>query len=122
MKYLLRAVALVLLSSLVFAQNVPQKTFTWTAPTERIDNTPLPDSQLAEFRIYCDGDSNPIWTQTNEPNDADEWQAPDGTFAVGNHSCHATAVDTGGRESEPSNSVPFSVTLANPKAPVFVLQ
>jgi len=119
---LIRVVALLLLSSLVFAQGSVQKTFTWTPPTEREDNTPLPDSEIASYKIYCDGDSTPIWTQTNQPGADERWEAPAGSFALGAHNCHATTVDTGGLESGPSNVVPFTVTLANPKPPVFVLQ
>ncbi len=118
---LIRILALLLVSSLVLAQT-PGKTFTWTPPTEREDNTPLADSEIASYSIYCDGSATPIWTQTNQPGADEIWASPAGTFALGDHSCHATTIDTGGRESGPSNAVPFSVTLANPKAPVFVLQ
>lgn len=124
---LIRIVALLLLSSLVFAQGSVQKTFTWEPPTEREPDengisVPLPDSEIASYNIYCDGVSAAIWQQTNQPGDDERWEAPAGSFALGAHSCHATTVDTGGRESDPSNVVPFTVTLANPKPPVFVLQ
>ena len=119
---LIRILALLLLSSLVFAQGSVQKTFTWTPPTERVDNTPLPDNEIASYKIYCDGAPAAIWTQTNQPGADERWEAPAGSFALGAHNCHATTVDTGGRESDPSNVVPFTVTLANPKPPVFVLQ
>jgi len=119
---LIRVVALLLLSSLVFAQGTVQKTFTWTPPTEREDGTALPDIEIASYKIYCDGAPAPIWTQTNQPGADERWEAPAGSFALGPHNCHATTVDTGGLESGPSNTVPFTVTLANPKPPVFVLQ
>lgn len=123
---LIRVLALLLLSSLVLAQ-APGKTFTWEPPTEREpDSTgfsaPLADSEIASYSIYCDGSATPIWTQPNQPGDDETWAAPAGTFALGPHSCHATTIDTGGRESGPSNVVPFTVTLANPRPPVFVLQ
>lgn len=119
-RWIYLAVSLLLIAPLVFA--VDSKTFEWDAPTEREDGTVLPDVEIAEFRIYCDGVASPIWVQTNEPNDSDTWLSPEGTFALGTHSCYATAVDTGGRESVPSNAVPFSVDLSNPKAPIFALR
>ncbi len=123
----IRILALLLLSSLVFAQGSVQKTFTWVAPTEREPDengfsAPLPNDEIASYNIYCDGNATPIWQHTNAPNVDERWEAPAGSFALGSHSCHATTVDTGGRESDPSNTVPFTVTLANPKPPVFVLQ
>ncbi len=121
MNYLLRIVALLLLSSLVFAQAPVGKVFTWTGPTEREDGTPLTEAEIDKYSIYCDGASAAIWTQSNTPGFEDRWESPAGTFALGDHNCYATAIDTGGRESSPSNTVPFSVTLANPKAPVFAL-
>jgi hypothetical protein len=124
---IIRIVALLLLSSLVFAQAPVQKTFTWIPPTEREPDAngfsaPLPDDEIASYKIYCDGVSAPIWEQTNQPGADERWEAPAGSFALGSHSCHATTIDTGGRESGPSNTVHFTVTLANPKPPVFVLQ
>jgi len=123
-----KLLALLLITPLVFAQVAPQKVFTWTPPTEREPDpdtgvsAPLPDSEIASYNIYCDTDPAPIWQQTNQPGADERWEAPAGSFALGTHNCHATTVDTGGRESDPSNVVNFTVTLANPKPPVFVLQ
>ena len=119
-KIAVRALALLLLSPLVFGAG--GKLFTWTPPTERIDATPLPDSEIDSYKIYCDGDANAIWTQTNQPGPDEQWQAPDGTFALGSHSCHATTIDTGGLESDPSNTVNFTVSPERPKAPIFAVQ
>jgi len=120
MKNIIRIIALLSLSTVVFA--LGGKTFTWNSPTEREDSSPLPDNEIAAFNIYCDGDLVPIWTQTNEPNDLDQWIAPDNTFALGTHVCYATTLDTGGLESDPSNAINFTVTPAKPKPPVFAVQ
>ena len=98
------------------------KLFTWNAPTERVDNSPLPNSEIDSYRIYCDGDSTPIWTQSNSPAFDERWQAPDGTFAVGTHTCHATTVDTLGQESGPSNTLNFIVNPDRPKPPILAVQ
>ena len=118
-------IVLLLVSPLVFA--VGGKTFTWIPPTEREPDAagvvePLPNVEIEEYRIYCDGDAVPVWTQTNQPVDTDSWIAPNGTFALGTHVCQATAVDTEGQESDRSNSVNFTVSLERPKAPTLVVQ
>jgi hypothetical protein len=120
MKYFLRVVALLLLSSVVFG--IGGKTFTWQPPTQRMDGTALPQTEIREYKIYCDGDPAPVWTQENVPLNTDTWVAPDGTFALGTHVCFATTVDTTGQESDPSNTVNFTVTPERPNAPVFAVQ
>lgn len=120
-KIIYLAIGLLLISPLTFA--IGAKTFTWTPPTERIDASPLPNAEIAEYRIYCDSDLvNPVRVQPNVPLDTDTWAAPDGTFAIGAHTCAATTVDTEGQESDPSNTVNFIVSSARPKAPVFAVQ
>lgn len=120
--------ALLLVSPLVFA--LGEKTFEWTPPTEyeltqdQIDNglpaSPLPQSEIASYDIECDGSL--LANVPNNPLDTDEYQAPPGTFAVGNHSCVAFTVTTAGVRSAPSNAVNFTVAPGVPKPPVFALQ
>ena len=118
MKYVIRVLALLALSPVVFA--VGGKTFTWTDPTQREDSTP--ESEISAFRIYCDGVTAPVVETPNNPNDTNgTWDAPDGTFALGSHVCYATTIDTLGQESAASNTVNFTVTPAAPKPPVFAI-
>ena len=78
------------------------KDFTYTAATFYEDGTPLPLDQIAETRLYCNGELV-----------ASEAGA-DGNFtnvllAPGNYDCYGTHVATNGRESLPSTSVVFTV-------------
>lgn len=112
--------ALLLLSSLVFA--VGEKTFHWTLPTEREDNTPIAQNEIATVNIYCDGSSTAIWNIPSLPDDNDQFTAPADSFANGAHSCFATVTDLDGQESEASNTVNFTVSPARPKPPLLVVQ
>ena len=113
-------IGLLLVAPLTFA--VGEKLFTWTPPTERVDATSMPESEIKEYKIYCDGDANPIWTQSHVPSGNQTWQAPAGTFALGTHSCHATTVDTLDQESDSSNTVNFTVSPALPRPPILAVQ
>lgn len=110
--------ALLLVSPLVFA--VGEKTFEWTPPTEYEDATPLPQSEIASYDIECDGTL--LVNVPNVPLSTDEYQAPPGTFAVGNHSCVAYTITTEGVRSQPSNAVNFTVAPGVPNPPVFAIQ
>ena len=112
--------ALILASPLTLA--VDGKLFTWIPPTEREDATPLPESEIASYNIYCDGDPTPVFTQSHIPSGNQTWQSHRTDFALGVHACHATTVDTGGLESDPSNVVNFTVTPERPLPPVFAVQ
>lgn len=120
MKLLVRALALLCLSTLVFAAT--PKTFSWTPPTEYEDETPLPQGEIESYNIYCDGAEVPIWNQPNEPLGTDTWTAPNDQFALGIHVCTATAVATNGEESVRSNAVNFTVVAPRPKAPALAVQ
>lgn len=119
---------LLLVSPLVFA--VGDKTFDWTPPDEyvktqdQIDNglpgSPLPQTAIASYDIECDGAL--LQNVPNTPLNTDTYQAPDGTFAVGVHSCVAFTVTILGVRSGPSNTVNFTVAPGVPNPPVlFVL-
>lgn len=84
--------------------------FTYDRATERADGSPLPLSEIAETRLYCDGAL------------AATEQGADGDFSpnlgVGSHVCYATHVDTDGQESDPSNEVTKVVIPARPNPPM----
>ncbi|MCV0441462.1 MAG: hypothetical protein K5880_22980 [Hydrogenophaga sp.] len=87
------------------------------APTEYVSGAPLPLSELTEYRLYCDGETVPLATVA--PTGASTpWQAEWGTFAPGDHSCTATAVNYEGSESAPSSPRTFTVARDQPGAPV----
>ncbi len=116
MKSLKWVVALLLLSPLVFGQAT--KTFTWTPPTEYTDNTPLPNSDLAEYRIYCNGQL--LATVPNVPVNTNSYATD---LPAGTYTCTATAVTVLGVESAESNPANFTVDPGVPNPPTqFVLQ
>lgn len=117
------------MADLTYRQGEGQiKTFTGTAPTARSDGTPLPAGEVDSFNLYVNYDGNiekisgvELIDDSNTP----EW---DGSFTkpveidaigVGTYSYHMTTVDTGGRESLPSNTVTMEVlpTLMQPNPP-----
>lgn len=110
--------ALLLVSPLVFA--VGEKTFEWTPPTEYEDSTPLSQSEIASYDIECDAGF--LVSIPNVPLNTDTYQAPPGTFAVGNHSCVAYTVTTLGVRSAASDPTNFTVAPGVPNPPVFVVQ
>ena len=110
--------ALLLISPLVFA--VGEKTFDWTPPTEYEDGSALSQAEIASYDIECDAGF--LVNVPNAPLNTDTYQAPPGTFAVGDHSCVAYTVTTSGVRSAPSDPTNFTVAPGVPRAPVFVLQ
>lgn len=111
--------SLVVFSPLTFA--VGEKTFTFTAPTEYEDGTPLPQSEIASYDIECDGSL--LVNLLNIPLNREEYIAPSGTFAVGTHACQAFTITTEGERSGPSNTVNFTVAPGVPGPPInFVVQ
>ena len=103
---------LVALGLVVGAAYAEAKDFSWTNATQRVDGSAFPASELAETRIYCDGDTAPVITVV------DGTQAASFDFGLGSHSCFATHVDTDGQESVPSNTVTFAVLPSAPNPPV----
>jgi len=110
MKLLKWAIALLVISPLVFA--VEPKTFNWTPPTQNTDGTPLADAEIASYNIFC----NSVLLG-NQPNTGgtDTWTSP--PLPEGSYSCHATTLATNGEESAASNSVNFTVDPSIPEAP-----
>ena len=104
---------LLLCSPLVFA--LGEKTFTFTPPDQYEDGTPLPQSDIASYDIECDGAL--LANLPNVPLNTDTYQAPQGTFATGDHACQAFTVTTEGVRSGPSNTVNFTVAPGVPSPP-----
>jgi len=85
----------------------------WTNPEQRTDGTAFDAAtEQAEIRIYCNGDTSPTFVS---PGDAD---AMDQITAASEYTCYATALDTDGQESDPSNTVTKTVLPARPNPPV----
>lgn len=84
--------------------------FTYTPANSRVDGTPMPLSEIAETRLYCDGSLVASELGADSSIDAD--------LSVGSHTCYATHVDTAGQESVPSNEVVRVVKPSLPNPPV----
>jgi hypothetical protein len=109
-----RLIVLFLLGSpLVFGYQ--NKTFNWTPPNSYTDGSPLPQSEIASYNIYCNGS---LLGSVINTAGTDVWTSPDGSLPPGNYVCYATTVGTDAAESGPSNSVNFIVDPLIPGAPV----
>lgn len=105
---LLVAVGLIAVPS-VFAVTTD---WTYTRATLRVDGTPITEAEIAETRLYCDGDPTPVAVEFGASG------ALQAELSVGSHDCYATHVDTGGLESDPSNTVTRVVLPVRPNPPV----
>lgn len=83
--------------------------FSWQNATQRVDGTPLLAEDIAETRIYCNG--NLVGTVTGALTTANI------DLSVGSYECYGTHVDTNGLESDPSNIVTKVVLPAPPLPP-----
>ena len=110
---------LLLIPGLAFAQF--SFTFSWVDPVERTDGTALdPATDLSGYRLQCSGPENAERMVDRAATTADgnqrvyEWT--DAVQAGGMYDCRMSAIDTGDRESDWSNtaSVP---KFAAPSAP-----
>lgn len=111
-------VAIIVASPVLFAfQN---KTFTWTPPTQNTDGSPLIDSEIASYNIFCAEvnatQATLLGTVTNTGN-TNQWTSPDGSLPPGTYDCFATTVRNDGAESGRSNTINFSVPQATPDPP-----
>jgi hypothetical protein len=90
------------------------RVFQWTAPTECVDGTDISNCPLTEYRLYCDNLSIPYSVPETELS----YTAPATDFPVGGpYTCYATAL-SGQLESDPSNTITFSVVATqSPPAP-----
>ena len=87
--------------------------FTWTNPVQNTDGTAFDAAtELAEIRLYCNGDTVPTFVSPGSANALDAITAP-GTYV-----CYATAVNIEGTESAPSNTATKVVLSAPPNPPV----
>lgn len=83
--------------------------FNYTRATQRVDGSPLLESEIQSTRLYCDG-----VMIAEEPGADQDFQVD---LGVGSHTCHATHVDTNDQESDPSNIVVKVVNPARPNPP-----
>ena len=87
--------------------------FGWTNPTLNTDGTVFdPATELAEVRIYCNGATTPTFTSLGALESLSD------TVPPGTYTCYATAYDTSGKESGPSNTVTKIVEKAPPNPPI----
>jgi len=119
MKWVKRLLLLLLICSpVLFAYQ--NKTFLWTPPTQNEDGSPLLDSEIASYNIFCAESAATqttlLGTVTNTGNTT-QWTSPDGSLPPGDYVCFATTVRNDGAESGRSNTVNFSVPQATPDPP-----
>jgi len=110
--FLIGLISIVLSIGGLIAYASQDATFSWTAPTEYTDNTPIEEGGLTEYRLYCNGSlvaTIPSTSLTHAEN-----------FAPGIYECHITAL-AHGIESDPSNTVTIIVEWPKPKPPVLSL-
>ena len=96
-------------------------TFTWTDPVQRTDGSAITAAELKSYRLQCSGPENAerivdraATTAANTTSRRYVWS--DAVTVGGMYDCRMTAIDTGDRESDWSNtaSVP---KFAAPSAP-----
>ena len=93
------------------------KTFKWTAPTQRVDGTPLAPEELT-YRLYIDGEPFADFPGELNPDGEYEFKRD---FPPGSYLANLTAIDRNDPklESAKSNDLPF-VVRAVPQPPVLV--
>jgi len=82
--------------------------FSWVAPTEYEDGTPLTVADLDFYQLICSGQS---FQYPGTATSSSE------TFAPGDYTCALTVAAINGQVSAPSNVVNFSIAQPIPKAP-----
>jgi len=115
----IRLLVLLLVSSpVVFAYQ--NKTFLWTPPTQNTDGSPLLDSEISAYNIFCAesaaASATLLGTVTNTGN-TNQWTSPDGSLPPGTYDCFATTLRNDGAESGRSNTVNFTVPVSTPEPP-----
>ena len=119
MQWIKRLIFLLLIASpVLFAYQ--NKTFLWTPPTQNDDGSPLLDSEISGYNIFCAesaaASATLLGTVTNTGNTT-QWTWPDGSLPPGTYDCFATTIRNDGAESVRSNTVNFSVPQATPDPP-----
>ena len=96
-------------------------TFTWTDPAQRADGSAFnADTDLSGYRLQCSGPENAervidrAATSAVGPERRYEWA--DAVQISGVYDCRMTAIDTGARESDWSNTASVA-KFAAPSAP-----
>lgn len=100
---LVRATALFLLSTLVFAID---RNISWTPPTQNTDGSVLLEQDLDFYTFYCDGLAYQSFDSIIGTNTA--VISLDG-LTEGTHICDLRVTALNGAESGPSNSVNFTI-------------
>ena len=127
MKYIL--LTLLLINTVIWATPIlaAPVTGTLTMPIERTDGTPLKAGEIANCKVYFHETTSNHWTHIILTDDMTQYTVdkPPGTYEI-----YATVVDTGGRESKPSNKlnrviaeepIIIEVQLTPPMPPTMIL-
>ena len=112
-KWIMGVLASLGLVSIAVVQGVD---VTYTAATEYEDGTPLPVEEIAETRLYCNGE-----LVASEPGADGAFEGVQALLPVGANQCYGTHVATNAKESQPSNTITVVVlTSSAPNPPVLI--
>lgn len=88
----------------------------YTPATEYEDGTPLPLDEIAETRLYCNGE-----LVATEPGADGSFDDVSTVLPVGTSQCYGTHVGTNALESQPSNTITVIVVSSSaPNPPVLI--
>jgi hypothetical protein len=111
MKNVVRVIALLLVSTLVFSLD---GTVSWTPPVEYVDGTPLLEQELDFYTLYCDD----VVVATIDNVIGQRSAVVDmSALTEGSHTCALTVTALNGQESGYSNIVNFTVGPRVPGVP-----
>ena len=109
LKFLLALVVVLSLAACSVEESAGDaQALSWTAPSEREDNSALSLSEIASFRIYYGTKAGDYQNQI-EINDSSATQGQLAGLASGTYYVVVTAVDTDGRESLYSSEVVITI-------------
>lgn len=113
----MRYILLFLISLPAFALDIPDRaedsvTFSWSAPSERMDGSLLPPDQIGGYELYYSADGGETQVVEIGVTTSHSLERLD----PGSYEAAISTVDTDGLYSEPSNTVTFEIG-SRPKPP-----
>jgi len=96
--------------------------FSWVAPSEREDNTPISLSEIAGYNIFCGTEVGVYPIMIPIPDGSSTGTVLENSeLPLGTNYCVMTTVDTDSRESQYSNIIVVEMTLEkSPPKPPFI--
>lgn len=88
--------------------------FSWIAPAARADGSPLPATEIKEYRLYLTNEAAPIVIPA--PATTYNYTVPIGYVTKSTDMAAVTAVDKSGAQSAPSASIALPEGVTTPKS------